>query len=327
MTEIVERFDGEDPEPLVNVTSLPPSVLEAIVKNLQQPVQKATQVFRKNYIVEIDNLKQLLIKIEQEFRGDPFITKNLTLSLHLSSNQRFDFASWKEFAEFDSSKNERTKSISFTYTRSASTPDNKLQIYKVQVAIQNLQMRHSIFLGPVILSRIEDAGLPPVPIHSSVEYSDYVMGKNLIGVVEQWADSLSTDERPIINWLQRNSGKIRSIFVFLVTLAALIGPIIYIKSVGPENYNIALLLFYASAFIYTIHEFSKQLARLLEYYIDSYKKKNTISITRGDTKYEEKIDISNKKLILKSITVFISLLIHIALGLVSNHIYYRLLDG
>jgi len=273
MTEIVERFDGEDPEPLVNVTSLPPHVLEAIVKNLQQPVQKATQVFRKNYIIEIHYIKQLLIKIEQEFRGDPFITKNLTLSLHLSSNQRFDFASWKEFAEFDSSKNEGTKSISFTYNRSASTPDNKLQFYKVQVAIQNLQMRHSIFLGPVILSRIEDAGLPPVPIHSSVEYSDYVMGKNLIGVFEQWADSLSTDEKPIINWLQKNSGKIRSIFVFLVTLAALIGPIIYIKSAGPENYNIALLLFYASAFIYTIPEFSKQVARLLEYYIDSYEKK------------------------------------------------------
>ena len=99
------------------------------------------------------------------------------------------------------------------------------------------------------------------------------MGKNLIGVFEQWADSLWTDEKPIINWLQKNSGKIRSIFVFFVTLAALIGPIIYIKSAGPENYNIALLLFYASAFIYTIPEFSKQVARLLEYYIDSYEKK------------------------------------------------------
>lgn len=327
MTEIVERFDGEDPEPLVNVTSLPPNVLEAIVKNLQQPVQKATQVFRKNYIVEIANLKQLLIKIEQEFRGDPFITKNLTLSLHLSSNQRFDFASWKEFAEFDSSKNERTKSISFTYTRSASTPDNKLQIYKVQVAIQNLQMRHSIFLGPVILSRIEDAGLPPVPIHSSVEYSDYVMGKNLIGVVEQWADSLSTDEKPIMNWLQKNSDNIRSIFVFLVTLAALIGPIMYIESAAPENYNIALLLFYASAFIYTIHGLSKYFARLLEHYIDIYAKINIISITRGDEKYEEKTSKSNEKLIIKSILVFISLLIHIALGLASNYLYYYLLEG
>ena len=34
MTEIVERFDAEDRELLVNVTNLPPNVLEAIVKNL-----------------------------------------------------------------------------------------------------------------------------------------------------------------------------------------------------------------------------------------------------------------------------------------------------
>lgn len=194
MTQDIIPPDAESGQHLVDVNNLPKNALSAILRKLSEKTQRSSQVYRENYTVTVDDIRNLIDKIRQEFHDASPLSETLSVSLHLSSNQRFDFTSWDEFKGFDTSQAERTKSLSFEYDRAFEGKDGLLERYKVQVSCQNISGRLNFFIGPITIGRIEDAGLPPVPIHASVSYSNYILGKNLTGTIDAWVRSLDVEK-------------------------------------------------------------------------------------------------------------------------------------
>lgn len=321
VNQTVVQSDDEPDRHLVDVNNLPRNALSAILQKLSEKTQRSTQVYRENYTVSIGDVRNLIEKLRQEFHDNNPLSETLSVSLHLSSNQRFDFTSWLEFENFDTSQAERTKSLSFEYSRAFEGSDGTLERYKVQVSCQNINNRINFYFGPITISRVEDAGLPPVPIHASVSYSNYIRGKNLTGTVDAWVRSLDVESGKPIKFLQKHSGKLPTLGKTIAAISAILGCL----SIFPENVStvreLGLFLGYSALFVYCSYCLSFMLASFLERQIDNYRPKSMITLTKGDENRNRKLDTGNAASVRRSIYFSLGLLLQIGCSLSANFIY------
>jgi hypothetical protein len=313
--------DNNSGQHLVDVNTLPKNVLGAIIRKLNEKTQRSTQSFKDEYIVSISDIKQLVAKLRQELEGNEPISESISVSLHLNTNQRFDFSSWEDFEKFDTSQAERTKSVSFEYIKDFANDDGTLERYKVQVAVQNVPGQYHFFFGPITLRRIEDAGLPPVPIHSSVEYSNYIKGKNLTGTIDSWVKSLDINDRKIVSLLQQNSRKIAIGGQFFATFAAISGSILFIPMNSGSLEEIAYLAGYSAAFIYLAMNLGKILSGMVERNLDRHESQNTISITKGDLSRNRQIEKKNNSVMRAAAFFGTGILIQILCSIAASYIF------
>jgi hypothetical protein len=323
---ILEPNDGSGRH-IVDVQDLPTNALGAIIQKLNEKSQKSSQIFKEEYSVSVGDIQNLIEKIRQEFHDTNPISETLSLSLHLSNNQRFDFNSWEEFEGFNTSQSERTKSISFEYTRDFVGSDQALERYKVQVACQNMNSRFNLYLGPITLSRIEDAGLPPVPIHSTVSYSNYIRGKNLSGTIEEWVKSLDVEDRSYINFLQKHSGKFPRYGQSLATISALLGCVAFIPGDTASIGELGSFICYAAICIYISYIVGYTLASLAERQIDRHRSKNMIAFTNGDKKFDQMVDGKNKKSMRNASFYAVGIIVQIACSLTASYVFEIVVKG
>lgn len=318
--EIIPPNESGDSRHLVDINSLPPDALSAILKKLNERRQRVTQVFNDDYIITIENIGNLINKLYQEFHDSQHVSDSISVTIHLSSNQRFDFSSWEEFKLFDSSQAETTKSITLIFTYDLITRSNNVERYSVQLSIQNIPHRFGIYLGPINVRRIEDAGIPPVPIHTTVEFSNYVRGKNIINTIESWIRSTKINERNFIAQLQRSSRKIASLCSFSITLTTIIGCMIFIPPNDANIRDLGVSIYFSIIFIYLGHKIGRILSNFLEQQIDTQSRGNIISLTNGDDIVQRKISNRNNTAIIKSILTAITILTQITVNIASDYI-------
>ncbi|MBO1038694.1 hypothetical protein [Brucella pituitosa] len=312
---------GDEPRHLVDVQDLPHNALSAILRKLNEKSQKSTQSFFGDYKLNIYDIKNLLDKVSQEFNDVQPISETTSVSIHLSSNRRFYFSSWEEFKEFDSTQTETTKSISVEYTLDFISPKQNLERYKIQVSIQNIPARYQLYIGPITLGPVEDIGIPPVPIHATVQYSNYIRGKNIISTVDGWVNSLEKQDRKIIDRLQKWSHSISKTTLALVTLSAMIGCLSFVPPISANISDACYFILYCSIFIYCSYKVGGILSAFLERFIDMQTRNYAICLTRGDENASRKLEIKNRDYIRNSFIILAGIITQITCSITASYIW------
>lgn len=294
----VEIIDPKDNGHSVSVDGLPEDALRAIIGKLNERSQKATRSFNKGYDIQVEDIKQLIDKIYQEFSGRKIISTSATVSLFLSKGRRHDFRSWDEFAEFDTSMNQTTRSISVEVTVDILDGNNQSpERYQCQVSVQNNPTSLGFIIGPLHFAPADQPGIPPVPIAATVEFNNYVVGKNLLNTIDEWEASLKRAGRGLAIKLRDYSQEMRRLILVLAVLSG-VGFSHQISGFLPSSAELNSNLqdwLAISAFSLVIFGYVGELAgRYAERFIDRQRNPRNIVITKGDENAEAKRLSRNK---------------------------------
>ncbi|MDI3335051.1 hypothetical protein QKW60_01385 [Defluviimonas aestuarii] len=302
----------------VDLQSLPTESLRGIINKLNEKSQSATRLFRDNYQISVDDIRQLIEKITQEFHSCTVIAQSATVSLFLSQNERHDFRTWNDFESFDTSQSGRTNSIQVEVTHDVirnkgETPER----YVVQVSIQNMPGSRGFVLGPISIGPMGEFPTPPSPIAMTVSYNNYILGKNLISTVEQWERALERREHKWITGLQRRSSLIAEVaFVVGIVSGVLaaanitsIYTILDISRLSTEQWIIR-----AALCVVVFSYIGKVTGEFTERHIDKYSLPNNITLTKGDRNHQSKLAKSNTRTLVKSAVGFALVIFEIVVG-------------
>ena len=307
----------------LSIENLPKGVLRAIIERLNEKSQRSTKIYQGSYAININHLKNLFTKIGDEFSGRLVISESANVSLALDDNARHDFRSWEEFELFDQSQAEKTKSLSFEYTIDSANHQGEVQRYKTQVSVQNTPSRFGLMLGPIRVQSVSDFGIPPVPIHASVEYTDFIIGKNLITTIDKWEKSLPRREPIVPNWISKNSDKFQLMLEISTTLASIAACRFYTQIWPSQQYPGAQfpILLTTAATIFVGFHLGRFFSSQMQKNIVRVKTASNITITSGDSNYDSSIKSGNRNNARRAIGLFIGCVLQVALGLAGNQIW------
>jgi lipid-A-disaccharide synthase-like uncharacterized protein len=316
MTENSSEIIGPDHSGhLLSVDGLPVGALRAIIAKLNERSQAATRTYTNNYDRSVNDIRQILQKIQQEFKGRTILSMSATVSLFLTKGQRHDFASWQEFDEFDTSQKERTRSISLEVVIDVlDGNDGSPERYQCQVSVQNNPSSFGFVIGPISISNIESAGLPPTPIAATVKYNNYVVGKNLLGTIDDWESTLKQREQSLLKKLQRYSSYVNQLLVFLGSISGIIFAYRFLPFfIDSQNWQAWVTWFILIAVMFW--QVASICGRLAERYIDRRQDPANIIITSGDQRAEDLRSKKNKSLAKKAILSASIVAIEVALAI------------
>ena len=289
-----EILGPEERSHSVAVDGLPQSALRAIIAKLNERSQRATRNFNKLYDLQVSDIKQIMEKLRQEFSGRKIINISATVSLFLSKGQRYDFRTWEEFADFDTSLKETTRSISLEVTIDVLDGDNSTpERYQCQVSVQNNPRELGFVIGPLAISSVEHAGLPPTPIAASVTYNNYIVGKNLLAAIDDWEATLRVRENSFWRRMKRRSSAINGSMVFAGSIAGILFAYNFLPSFVAEN-DWRAWATYMAIIVAVFWKMASISGDFAEQYIDRRQEPANILITSGDQRAEDRRSKKNR---------------------------------
>lgn len=243
----------------------------------------------------------------------------------MSNNQRYDFSSWDEFKEFDSSQSERTKSVSLRLKIDILTTDSSLESYTVQVSAQNVTRGMGVYIGPIAVQSLENAGIPPVPIHVSVEYSNFILGKNIISSIDEWEKSLPTTEKPVLDFLQKHSSKIQNILELVVLISGIFfcRAVLNSETLAADPGQFGKWLVVSAAIVVTFFYFGRTVSTLTERHIDRIEVPSIINFTLGDRNRDDQLSHKNLRTSYKALAFASTCVLQVILSVLANPIWEK----
>ena len=308
----------------VDVAGLPEGALRAIIDKLNQKSQRSRKSFNHEYNISTDDLKRILKQIKEEFHNYTKISISAQVSILLGNNQRFEFASWEEFEDFDKTLPHRTRSLTIEMVIDVlRTPDGTFERYQVQIEISNRHGMHFIGTVSIRSGDVADIDFDFGSLKYSVDYNNYTQGKNIIGALESWEKTLIRRSANLRLLLQRKSSAIRKLITFFIICSGIFatnGVIIIIQKLS-SNYNFNhTWIVWAALVVYTSSQIGFLVGSLVERQIDKQQPSNNLTITQGDKKFDIEVGDKNRALTRRAIIYAIAALFHTTLGLLLEKI-------
>ncbi|NVK45466.1 MAG: hypothetical protein HWE33_04105 [Rhodobacteraceae bacterium] len=310
----------------VSVDGMPKEAWEAIIRKLNQRGVSVTKTFASSYQTQLEDIRELLRKVDEQFEGINKIDRTCNVSLILKNNQRHDFGDWNEFESFDHKTPERTRSINveLTYDVWRETKQEP-ERYSIEVAIQNQPAELGFRLGPLNMVRASSFALPPVPIACKVEGSSYVLSQNLISRIEQWENGLRKQNNFFVDKLRPQSHKVREVASFLGSFSFL-GIAYAVRPNAPTSTipDLAEWILVSVSALAIFYGLATVLSRGIERNIDRHQSLNNFIMTKGDRNQDEKVSKNNQSLTIKSLVYLTSIVIQILIGIGSGIILQKM---
>jgi hypothetical protein len=274
---------------------------EAIANRVVEKFEQTTEVtssslargYGKAFLIGLQDIESLKNKVGQELSTVKVISNVFNATVRFSNGRSSNHNAWEEFAKFDSSRSDYINEIILKFVMliehaSSQKPEKYTLEIKFRTDIQDAEY---------LIAQVLSNGEGPHNLAISVEYRDYIIGKNLFALLEGWVSSLGEVDKswysPVLlrfatsSWTNRLSLFIAEIS--LVSFALFLGggwdfgsPVSIVKFVA-----ISLAAYSVTKVI---------LATIREYFERQVKKLTLISaiqITNGDKNRLEKYRMNN----------------------------------
>lgn len=275
-------------------------VMQSIYNEITGKSEELGKQIRRRYKAGYEDLVQLNAKVEQFLEQYHVTSKNMSVTVFHTKDNKEVYSSFERFSQYDRSKLCSVKYVHVEFNFLIKLPKaDKVQNFKLDIKIGSavpymLKLKDDDMVGYVDESEIATAEI-------KIKYVDFVVAQGLMNVVEGWFDALEKSEpTPFQKFLKKNKDKIAAsvksvLIVSLVVLAFFVSssldnffdgsasPSIYFKSV--------ILVFFIWGVIFAISTRVEDIVSksFREIFVISYLKLN-----RGDELDIERLEKSNQ---------------------------------
>lgn len=221
---------GEETNSLLNV-----SESEAFIQNYKAVYQAMTakndcrsKIFPRNVKVTIDDIYALNDQVVEKLKNYSNAGFSISVNASFAGRQMIEFSSWQEFENHKWSENAPLNSLTIIWEFNAILPNYKVPqkhvlVVKIADGLRPQEMLNIVFAGK--LENMDDIDKQMYPVVARVDFINYVLGDELLHIVEEWNKSLTLQEdvsKPFVNFLKRHRRKVAflinygSCFVFLL---------------------------------------------------------------------------------------------------------------
>jgi len=179
-----------------------------------------------------------------------------------------------------------------------------------------------IQIGPLGILPVDGFQVPPAPLVASVNFNNYILGKNILSTIEDWEKSLKKRDTRYRDFCQKWSSSLRSVLSFSATLAGIYACRLPLSLVAEDTTrDLGWFILVCAAVVYIFHSVGGYFAQQVERHIDRQVPQNNITLTEGDKRAAEKRDSKNKKTLFKSGLFVLGVVVQLACSLAATAIW------
>ncbi|QJQ05076.1 hypothetical protein EJG51_003470 [Undibacterium piscinae] len=185
--------------------------------------EEVTKISKKSIRVNLDDIKQLDLKIKQILEQYRVISSNSSFTIFFEKDQKETHSSIERFLSLNSSTNGCTESIVARYNFAIILPQtNRAQNYSITIRLISriTTQRKLIEELPTGLPRSLLSMLSSKTCEIKVSYVDYVVARTITAVFDEWLEALDeSKESKYLNFARKRSHFIPSIFKYSTLIA------------------------------------------------------------------------------------------------------------
>lgn len=302
-------------------------IAQAIYNAVTGKTEKLSRTFGKDYLIGRDDFQQLHAKLEQSCSQWEVLQKNCNITVHHLEDNKEVFSSFERFRVYDQSRTSPTESVSYEFNILLKLPDTeKPQPYKLTVrALSKIAVVHRMEkeMAPPPFLRFFTAGNVVI----EVEYVDYVVARNIMGVLESWVSEIEIDShydwvKPIQKFSHWFGPFIHAAIIALFGLA-LFKATPAILPAGAESSVLAQWLILAGSTLVLSGLIARALGRLAESGVDRILSISAIHLNKGDERLIKRFKKRNRW---KMTQVLGALSLAVTQGVIANYITALLIE-
>jgi hypothetical protein len=301
-----------------NSTEVSFQQLQAVYNTLTGKTEEISKHFDKPVRVELNDLVQLNQRVTQTLEQYNVKAQSCVVVVFHKEDTKEVFSSFERFKAYDTTRTCPVERIKVKYDFLLLLPKvNKPQTYTVTVWLTSgivafKDMRESL---PKELYSLFGSKSGSV----EVEYVDYLVARNFVGVVEGWFNALAiAPSRPILENIGKNSHYFPIIFKYVLLFFAAyvvttkVAP--SLLSNAPSLSDLSVVLIWASVVLLLFYRIGLKVGEAVEKSIDGYQPLTYINLNRGDRLLIDETEKRNKKSIVFAVCAFCGELVMLVLA-------------
>lgn len=183
-----------------------------------------TKIFSRNVRVTKDDIADLNNRVVSKLRNYKNAGFSINVNVTFDKKQSLEFSTWDEFENHDFHETSAINSITIIWEFCAvlpqyNIPQKHVLVVKIADALKPQEMLNIVFTGK--LENLEDIEKQMYPVVARVDYINFVLGDELIKIVEEWTNSLELQDSEISTFY-RFARKHKRKISFLINYVSLV---------------------------------------------------------------------------------------------------------
>lgn len=301
--EVLERFEEDVMVETAQGNRVPISfqVMQSIYNEITGKSEELGKQIRRRYKAKYEDLVQLNTKVEQFLEQYHVTSKNMSMTVFHTKDNKETFSSFDRFSNYDRSKLCSIKYIQLKYNFLIKLPHaSKVQSFNLDIKIGSAVPHILKWKEEGMFGFIDEADLATAEV--KINYVDFVVAQGLMSVIENWFNGLEKSEpTPAQKFIKKHKEQIAtsikllliiSLSVFAFVMASNLDSLFSLNITSSVYFKTTIL---AIGTMFAIFWFSSKIESIVqrafnEIYIISY-----IKLNRGDEIDIKKLeDINNK---------------------------------
>lgn len=156
-----------------------------------------SKIFPRNVKIKINDIIELNERVSEKLRNYHEAGFSTSVSASFIGRQSIEFSSWQEFEKHKWTESRAISSITVIWEFNAvlpqyGVPQKHVLVVKMTDGLKPEEMLNIVFAGK--LENIEEIGKQMYPVVARVDFINYVLGDELMHIVEEWNNGLDKQE-------------------------------------------------------------------------------------------------------------------------------------
>lgn len=273
-----------------------------------------SRIFSRKVKVRLEDIIDLNDRVTDKLRNYQEAGFTISATASFAGHKTIEFSTWQEFANHSWTESDAINSITVIWEFNAvlpkyGVPQKHVLVVKITDGLKPEEMLNVVFAGK--LENIEEIEKQMYPVVARVDFINYVLGDELLNIVEEWDRGLETqDEEDYIfpKFCVENRRKFAYAFNYLtniITLVCCIKVIVYfLKSYGAVTIseltvsNMCQVIWatgiLALGYIF-INKISQWLANVFYRVLGEERMTHVFCLNKGDRNIQKRIDKETHK--------------------------------
>ena len=317
----VEQISIDDASPLM---AFSPKAIQAFYNAVTGKTEAITRYYHRLYQIQLPDFEQLKTKLDQALEQYQVLAQTEQITIIHADDTKEKFSSFERFKIYNSSDSTPTEAVTFKFNFLIQQPGLK----QTQNYVAYIRVASNIVYYEKVRKDLPPEVWDMISFQNafvSVEYVDYMIARNFLGVIDDWFSGLhEIEESPAFCFAKRHSKWIPTLirYPLLYLVTAVFAYLISNSEINPSHSQQLIFAIVGGVFGFTVFRLATALGSEMRNSVKCYTHLSYIHINRGDKKKIATAETANKKRVTKAIgAIIMSFIVGILSSVIASWIF------